>query len=312
MGIGTWAWGNKFLWDYDPARDAELQAAFNYCVEHGLNWFDSADSYGTGELAGRSEILLGKFIQSYKGGPRDDIRVATKFAPYPWRVGRGSIVQACRETLERLQRPCLDVAQLHWSPPLGWQEDAYIDGLADCVDRGMARAIGVSNYGPVKLQGVVRQLKARGLTLASNQVQLSLLSRVPLESGLLDTCRENGVVLIGYSPLCLGLLSGKYDADNMPKGARGVLFRQLLPKVGPLIQTLREVANERSKTVGQVALNWCLAKGAVPLVGVKTAKQAEENLGALGWRLSEAEVRALDDVSSAVKAKTLQNIFQTA
>lgn len=88
MGCGTWAWGNKFLWGYDPQMDPQLQAVFNYCVENGVTLFDTGDSYGTGRLKGRSESLLGQFSQAYQGDHRNQICVGTKLAPYPWRLTR--------------------------------------------------------------------------------------------------------------------------------------------------------------------------------------------------------------------------------
>lgn len=143
-------------------------------------------------------------------------------------------------------------------------------------------------------------------------MQLSLLSTLPLESGLLEASSELGVTPIGYSPLALGLLSGKYDADSVPAGPRGVLFRQLAPGLAPLLDTLREVSRARGKSVSQVAINWVMCQGAVVIVGIRTPEQAADNLGALGWRLSKAEQDALTEEARRVPKKATQNIFQTA
>eukprot|EP00611_Tribonema_gayanum_P027636 TRINITY_DN6895_c0_g1_i3.p1 TRINITY_DN6895_c0_g1~~TRINITY_DN6895_c0_g1_i3.p1 ORF type:complete len:286 (-),score=107.54 TRINITY_DN6895_c0_g1_i3:133-990(-) len=282
-------------------------------------------SYGTGKLAGQSEKLLGKFIREYPGAAskRDDIRVATKFAPYPFRIGEGSMRQACQETLDRLERPVLDVAQLHWPPSLGWQEAAYLRALAGLRAEGRVCEIGLSNYGPRGLRRVHAALAAAGAPLASNQVQFSLISRLPLESGLVDAARELGVTPIAYSPLGLGLLTGKYGMGGKaggsgaaaalppPPGPRGFLFRSLLPQLAPLLGTLAAVADARRKTCSQVAVNWTMCKGAVPIVGVKSAAQAREAAGALGWRLSAAEVEELDAAARRCRVQAQQNIFQT-
>ncbi|CAM9803916.1 unnamed protein product [Discosporangium mesarthrocarpum] len=172
MGVGTWAWGNKLVWGYNKAMDAELQEAFNLCLTEGINWFDTADSYGTGKIVGQAEVLLGKFLREYPGSAnvREGVQIATKFAPYPYRIGCGSIIKACDETLERLKMESLGVGQLHWAPPLGWQEKAYWQGLADLRAVGRIREVGLSNYGPKKLEQAQRFLGDRGVPLASNQV----------------------------------------------------------------------------------------------------------------------------------------------
>lgn len=117
MGLGTWSWGNRFLWGYDESQDPELQQLFNLVVSSGINIFDTADSYGTGRLNGKSELLLGKFLREYPGSPkvRDGVHIATKFAAYPWRVLPGNVVAACRGSLRRLGLEQLSVGQLHWS-----------------------------------------------------------------------------------------------------------------------------------------------------------------------------------------------------
>ncbi|CAM9880417.1 unnamed protein product [Scytosiphon promiscuus] len=314
MGLGTWAWGNKVVWGYDDSMDAELQEAFNLCVTEGINWFDTADSYGTGKIVGQAERLLGKFVREYPGSEkvREDLQIATKFAPYPYRIGSQSIVKACDETLERVEADSLGVGQLHWAPPLGWQEEAYWTGLAELRAAGRIREVGLSNYGP---KGVARAhsfLAGLDTPLASNQVQFSLISRYPLENGLLSTAESLGVTSIAYSPLGLGLLTGKYNSGNIPSGPRGIIFRRVLPTMGPLLAALGEISETRGKSMSQVALNWCVCKGTVPIVGVKTLAQARENLGALGWSLSPEEVEGLDAAAKMIKKQSVQNIFQSA
>ena len=122
LGCGTWSWGNKLLWDYDPSQDEEIYRAYRAIRDAGVTIFDTADSYGTLELNGRAEILLGQFERRYQGekssrsnnifgsllgGTSDNSnkqQVATKFAPYPWRITRGSMVQAAKESLKRLEQ----------------------------------------------------------------------------------------------------------------------------------------------------------------------------------------------------------------
>ncbi|NTV38068.1 MAG: aldo/keto reductase, partial [Anaerolineales bacterium] len=136
------------------------------------------------------------------------------------------------------------------------------------------------------------------IPLASNQVEYHLLDRHVEKNGLLDRCKETGVRLIAYSPLAMGLLTGKYTPENPPPGVRGRKYASILPDLPGLIALLTEIGQgHNERTPGQVEMNWVICKGALPIPGAKTAKQAEQNLGALGWKLTADEVKALDDAS---------------
>ncbi|GKU89016.1 hypothetical protein SLEP1_g3213 [Rubroshorea leprosula] len=315
MGFGTWAWGNQLLWGYQESMDSELQQVFNFAVENGINLFDTADSYGTGRLNGQSEKLLGKFIREFPGKKleQSEIVIATKFAAYPWRLTPGQFVKACKASLDRLQIEQIGIGQLHWStanyaPP---QELALWGGLVAMYEKGLVQAVGVSNYGPKQLVKIHDYLKARGVPLCSAQVQFSLLSMGEEQMEIKKICDSLGIRLISYSPLGLGMLSGKYTPSNLPRGPRALLFKQILPGLEPLLSSLREIAESRRKTIPQVAINWCICKGTIPIPGIKTVKQVEENLGALGWRLSSTELLQLEDAAHESPQRMIQNIFQT-
>ncbi|KAG6579301.1 Pyridoxal reductase, chloroplastic, partial [Cucurbita argyrosperma subsp. sororia] len=311
MGFGTWAWGNQLLWGYQESMDAELQQIFNLAVENGINLFDTADSYGTGRLNGQSEKLLGKFIRESQ--EKNDIVIATKFAAYPWRLTPGQFVKACKASLDRMQIEKIGIGQLHWSTanyaPL--QEMALWDGLVAMYDQGLVQAVGVSNYGPKQLVKIHDYLKDRGVPLCSAQVQFSLLSLGDEQLETKKICDSLGIRLIAYSPLGLGMLTGKYSPSKLPSGPRGLLFRQILPGLEPLLSTLGNIAEKRRKTIPQVAINWCISKGTIPIPGAKTLKQAQENLGALGWRLTQEESNLLEDGARASTGRMIQNVFQT-
>ncbi|XP_050385627.1 pyridoxal reductase, chloroplastic [Argentina anserina] len=313
MGFGTWAWGNQLLWGYQESMDSELQQVFNIAVDNGINLFDTADSYGTGRLNGKSEKLLGKFIKDFQGQRRKDIVIATKFAAYPWRLTPGQFVNACNASLDRMQIDQIGIGQLHWSTanyaPL--QERALWDGLVAMYDKGLVQAVGVSNYGPKQLLKIYDYLNARGVPLCSAQVQFSLLSVGDDQLEIKNICDSLGIRLIAYSPLGLGMLTGKYTPSNLPNGPRGILFKQILPGLEPLLRSLKDIAQKRNKTIPQVAINWCISKGTIPIPGVKTVKQVEENLGALGWRLSSQELLQLENAARESPRKMIQNVFQT-
>lgn len=294
LGIGTWAWGDRLFWGYGRSyTEADLQAAFETCLEAGINFFDTAEVYGRGE----SERLLGRFIRM-AGRP---VVVATKFLPYPWRLRRGSLIRALSGSLRRLGMKQVDLYQIHWPfPPVSIE--TWMAALADAVEAGLTRAVGVSNYNVEQMRRAHVALSQRGIPLASNQVEYSLLKRAPERNGLLDTCRELNVTLIAYSPLAQGLLTGKYTPENPPPGVRRRRYsRERLARIQPLVNLLREIgAAHGGKTPAQVAINWVICKGAVPIPGVKNERQARQNIGALGWRLSEEEVQVLDEASEEV------------
>jgi aryl-alcohol dehydrogenase-like predicted oxidoreductase len=283
------------LWGFGRGYGEEdVREAFEISVEAGLNFYDSAEAYGFG----RSEELLGKFARNAS----KPIVTATKFFPYPWRLRRKSLIGALRKSLQRLGMASVDLYQVHWPfPPL--PIETWMAAMAESVDAGLARAVGVSNYSAVQTERAHAALAERGVPLASNQILYSMLDRKPERNQLMETCRRLNVTVIAYSPLAQGLLTGKYTPENPPPGVRGRrLKRGFLGELRSLIDLMREIGNGHgSKTPAQVALNWVMCKGAVPIPGAKTAKQAKENAGALGWKLDSDEVKALDTASEALE-----------
>jgi aryl-alcohol dehydrogenase-like predicted oxidoreductase len=137
--------------------------------------------------------------------------------------------------------------------------------------------------------------------LASNQVHYSLLNRTVEKNGTLARCKELGIRLIAYSPIEKGLLSGKYGVSSPPPGARSRSYTNLLPKIGPLLKLMTEIGQDHGgKSNVQVALNWVICKGALAIPGAKNAQQAQENAGALGWRLTDEEVTRLERASDTI------------
>jgi len=221
--------------------------------------------------------------------------VATKFMPYPWRLWKGALLSKLRASLARLGLERVDLYQIHW-PFSPLPIELWANALADAVEAGLTRAVGVSNYNSAQMLRAHSVLSKRGIPLASNQAEFHLLNRHVEHEGLLKLCRELGVTLIAYSPLAKGMLTGKYTPQTRPPGLRSYLFRRArLGKIQPLIQLMRGIGQAHDgKSPAQVALNWVMSKGAVPIPGAKNAKQAQENAAALGWRLAEAEIAALD------------------
>ena len=315
IGVGTWSWGNRLLWNYHPERDDSLLLdTFHACIRAGLTFFDTADSYGTGRFQGRSETLLGQGLSQLQLEQRQRVAVATKLAPYPWRLGRQGFCKAMAASHQRLGRP-IDLVQLHWSTAryMPWQEKPLLQGLMDQVQLGGAKSVGLSNMGPQRLRHTVAWMADSGIRLRSVQVQFSLLSQQPCQpGGVLEVCRELGITAIAYSPLALGLLTGRYTTNHLPSGPRGLLFSRLLPRLEPLLSLMDEIAADHGSTPAGVAVNWCRAHGTIPIPGLRRPHHVDAMGQALSWMLSTDECCALDQASRVLATLMPQNPFQSA
>jgi aryl-alcohol dehydrogenase-like predicted oxidoreductase len=293
LGVGTWAWGDRSTWgmggyDADLTRDS-IREAWNASIDAGVTLFDTAEIYGRGE----SERIIGELLAGDPGRAASAV-VATKFMPSPWKLQvRGALHKALRGSLARLGLPTVDLYQIHGPVSLR-SHAALADALAAAHEAGLVKAVGVSNYSVKETASMAEELRTRGMRLATNQIEFSLLRRSPETSGLLRACAELGVVPLAYSPIGQGRLTGKYSASHPPPGKR-TFSNHPMAVVDHIVDELRAVGEEHGgKVPSQVALNWVMAKGAVPIPGAKNRHQAEENAGALGWRLTEEDVDRLD------------------
>jgi aryl-alcohol dehydrogenase-like predicted oxidoreductase len=293
MGLGAWSWGDRSVWNYGHGySDADIEAAFHTSIESGINLVDTAEVYGSG----RSEQLIGQFLKSTE----TPVLIATKYMPFPWRLRRRSLLNALRHSLERLGLDHVDLYQIHWPfPP--YPLELWVQEMAKVAKAGLTRTVGVSNFNRNQMQRAFTILTKFDLPLASNQVKYHLLDRTVEKNGLLDRCKEMGVRLIAYSPIAQGFLTGKYTPEHIPYGVRGNGAAAKLKRIQPLINLMKEIGEGHSgKTPAQIALNWVICKGALPIPGAKTASQAAQNAGAVGWRLTSEEIQALDEASDKV------------
>jgi aryl-alcohol dehydrogenase-like predicted oxidoreductase len=296
LGVGTWAWGDGLFWSYGKDyAEADLRAAFAASLAAGVNFFDTAEIYGFGE----SERLLGQFMAATP----EPVVMATKYFPLPWRFSPEAVSEALTASLERLGRSRVELYQVHWPLDFFLGQRALMEVLAKEVKQGRIGAIGVSNYSARQMREAHGYLAAHGVPLAVNQVQYSLLHRTIESNGVMATAQELGIVILAYSPLAQGLLTGKYSLDNAPKpeGARKISPRfstSGLGKIQPLVNALKAIAQAHDKTPAQVALNWLICQGnVVPIPGAKNARQAEQNAGALGWAMTPAEHAQLSHIA---------------
>jgi aryl-alcohol dehydrogenase-like predicted oxidoreductase len=294
MGLGAWAWGDRLMWGYGRGYAlGDLRAVFDTSISSGVTFIDTAESYGQGQ----SETILGQLLKMVE----QPVKIATKFMPFPWRLSRQTLVKALRGSLQRLGLEQVQLYQVHMPlPPVN--VETWMEGMAEAVQAGLTLGVGVSNYDQEKMQRAYERLLREDIHLASNQMEYSLLNRTVEKNGLLQLCQEMNIKLIAYSPLCMGVLTGKYTPENTPPGIRGGRFgKRYLAKIEPLLTLMKHIGSDHGgKTPAQVAINWVMCKGAMPIPGAKTLAQAEQNAGALNWRLEDDAVRKLDEMSDRI------------
>ncbi len=309
LGVGTWAWGDKGVWGmggYDTSlTESTIREAWEASIEAGIVLFDTAEVYGRGE----SERIIGRLIAAAPD-VRGQVVIATKFMPSPWKVNvHAALLSAARRSRERLGIETIDLYQIHGPISLR-SHDALAEALAAAQAEGLVRAVGVSNYSAKETRAMDTALRKRGLRLASNQVEFSLLRTMPLRVGLIDLCRELGVVPLAYSPIGQGRLTGKYSASNPPPSSR-TFSAHPMEQVDQIVGELRRIGEAHGdRTPSQVALAWLIARGAVPIPGAKNRSQAEQNAGALGWRMTDEELAALDGAALYGKRGVSQRVWQ--
>jgi aryl-alcohol dehydrogenase-like predicted oxidoreductase len=295
LGVGAMTWGDaKGFARLHPAKTAyggahgfeEEKRALELSIVAGVNLFDTAAMYS----GGASERRVGELARG------KDVLIASKF-PGGFSFRAEGFPKELEASLARLGRDTIDLYQHHF-PTRGVSVPELMDQLADAVEAGKVKAVGVSNYSVEQMREAHAALAKRGIPLASNQVEYSLLHRRPETNGVLDACRELGITLIAYSPLAGGRLTGKYSAQHRAGG----FFRRILPQysrgaleaIQPVITLLREIGERYSKIPSQVALRWLIENPIVlPIPGAKNGNQAMENAETLQFFLTADEVEAL-------------------
>ncbi len=288
IGLGTWQFGSR-EWGYGDAYAGSGAAAIvRRALELGVTLFDTAEIYGFG----RSERILGEAL----GEDLKSVFLATKMLPVmpiaPVVEQRG-VASASRLGARRL-----DLYQVHQPNP-AVRDGTIMRGMRALQRTGLVDEVGVSNY---SLKRWIAAEKALGTRVLSNQVRYSLADRGP-ERDLVPYAQAHGRVIIAYSPLAQGLLSGRYDKASRPKNsvrANSALFLpENLDRAAGLIAALRQVAEAHSATPSQVALAWLIRNPVVVAIpGASTVAQLESNAAAAEIDLTDEEYRTLADESS--------------
>jgi len=299
LGMMEFAGGGGLMGFAFPKIDQETKnATVQAGLDGGVNWFDTAELYGRGV----SEASLATALK-VAGKKDDEVVVATKWWPL-FRTAR-NIPKTIDDRLHFLDGYSISNYMVH-QPYSFSSPEAEMDEMAKLVKAGKIRSVGVSNFSPERMRRAHRQLQKHGLPLAVNQVRYSLLDRAIEFNGTLETAKELGVTIISYTPLESGLLTGKYHKNPELLAKKSPFYRSLLKRgierSRKLIRALETVGGRYNATPAQVALNWIIySQGdiVVTIPGVTNPRQAEDNAGAMKFKLSGDEIALLDDVSRA-------------
>jgi aryl-alcohol dehydrogenase-like predicted oxidoreductase len=287
IGLGTWQFGSRD-WGYgERYATQDAFAIVRRALELGVTLFDTAELYGFG----RSERILGQAL----GGNRESVFLATKLLPV---VPIAPVVeQRAVASANRLGVGRLDLYQVHQPNPL-FRDGLTMRGMRTLQRVGLIEDVGVSNYSLDRWRAAEAALGGRVL---SNQVRYSLIARAP-ERELIPFAESDGHIVIAYSPLAQGLLSGRYHRDHRPsnwvRAASALFLPDNLERIGPLIGALRDVADAHDATPAQIALAWAIRSPAVVAIpGASSVEQLESNVAAAEIELTENEYQALQAAS---------------
>jgi aryl-alcohol dehydrogenase-like predicted oxidoreductase len=304
FGTGTFGGSGEFFKAWGTSDVAEASRLVDVCLEAGLNLFDSADIYSSG----KAEEILGQAIK----GRRDKVLISTKgtfrFGEGPNDVGssRFHLIQAVEGSLRRLGTDYIDLYQLHGFDAMTPIEEVLgtLDGL---VQAGKIRYIGCSNFSGWHLMKSLAISEKYGLArYVAHQAYYSLIGR-DYEWELMPLGLDQRVGAVVWSPLGWGRLTGKIRRGQpLPETSR--LNSKIVTDIGPpvdndylyrVVDAIDAVARETGKTVPQIALNWLLQRPTVAtiIIGARNEEQLRQNLGALGWNLTPAQVAKLDAAS---------------
>ena len=297
LGMMEFAGGGGLMGSAFPIIEQENKnATIKAGLDGGINWFDTAELYGSGV----SEASLAIGLKA--AGKKDaDVVVATKWWPL-FRTA-SNIPKTIGDRLRYLDGFSISNYMVH--QPFSFSSpEAEMEEMAKLVEAGKIRSVGVSNFNAEKMRRAHRQLQKHRLPLAVNQVRYSLLDRRIEKNGILETAKELGVTIISYTPLESGLLTGKYHKNpellDKKSTIRRVMFQRNMEKSRKLISTMEEIGCKYNATAAQVALNWIIySQGdiVVTIPGVTSPSQAEDNAGAMKFKLTEAEIARLGSLS---------------
>ncbi|MGF7045602.1 aryl-alcohol dehydrogenase-like predicted oxidoreductase [Paenibacillus sp. DS2015] len=305
LGLGCWQFskGTGLVGRYWPVlSDEDIVAIVRMSLEGGMNWLDTAESYGRGQ----SERALDRALRiiENQGMELSDVHIATKW----WPIGRSanSLTTTIEDRIAALGGRTIDLYQIHQPFSLSSIEKE-MKAMSALISNGKIRYAGVSNYSASQMVKAHTILKEYGYELVSNQVKYNLLDRRIEHNGVLAAAKELGITIIAYSPLQQGVLTGKFHGDPTLVGGIRRYHSSFKPKglaiSKPLIDLLEQLGIKYQRTASQVALNWLIhyhGDTVVAIPGASKVKHAVENIGAMRFALTGDELTEISEVSNAV------------
>jgi aryl-alcohol dehydrogenase-like predicted oxidoreductase len=297
IGLGGMQFAGRMMATYwNGPHQEEINSIVRVSLEGGINWFDTAEIYGFGH----SERALSMALQK-AGKKNGDIIIATKWIPI---MRTASNIAKTFPTREKHLAPFnIDLFQVHLPTSLSSVE-AQMSAMADLLDAKKIKAVGVSNFSEEGMRRAQQALVARGYALASNQVRYSLIDRRIESNGILEAARELGISIIAYSPLALGMLSGKYHQNPEALSRLPLIRRRTIKsnveKSRELVEALMDIAGSYSVSASQVALNWLVnyhGNTVVAIPGASRVEQARQNCAAMAFRLKQEDMDRIERLS---------------
>jgi aryl-alcohol dehydrogenase-like predicted oxidoreductase len=309
IGFGCWEIGGT----YGKIDEVQFQQAVQRAIDAGINCFDTAEAYGMGT----SEQALARAL----GARRQEVSIVTKFgvgydeAPNRRDSSRQRVMASIEKSLQNLQTDYVDVYLVHW-PDVQTPFEETMRALDDMVQQGKTRYIGVSNFRLAQLEACMRLRRVDVVQYGWNMFDRRM------QAEIFPYCAAQQLGVMAYGSLAYGMLTGTFHADmqfddndwRSRAGQMGVLnlFRTLFgpdyfPRNLRAVEELKALATEYHKTLPQFALRWTTSHPviSVALVGCRQASEVEENLGALGWAISEADMAAIDAIFARHNAVTM-------
>lgn len=297
IAMGAWAWGDTEGYFGNTMTGEEFRPIFDAAMKAGMNLWDTATAYSNGE----SEKILGGFVND---AGRENVIVSTKFTPQMAGIYDNNVEKMCEASLARMDMDYFDIYWIH--NPVGAPE--YTKQLISLLQNGKVKSVGVSNHNLAQIKEADEILKAAGYRVSAVQNHYSLMNRSSEESGILDYCKENGIVFYGYMTLEQGALSGKYDKENpFPDGsARANVFNPLLEKIEVITAELKKVAAVHGVSPAQIATAYAVNKGVLPILGVTKLYQVEEAVQTADIILTGDEIAALETAADRSDVTSIQ------
>ena len=291
IALGAWAWGNDGTFGGNLTAET-LKPIFDCAMRNGLNLWDTAYAYGMGT----SEKVLAGFLKDL---PRDAYLVSDKFTPQCANSNPTAMADMIEMQLGLMELDRFDIYWIHnvWNAP-HWTEELakFFEGKENVP------LLGVSNHNLAEIKDANEILRAHGLKLSAVQNHYSLLNRSSEDSGILDYCRENGIVFFSYMVLEQGALSGRYDtAHPMPEGSdRAATYNPMMPRIEKLNAELKTLADKYGVEIAQIPVAWAIAKGTLPIIGVTKVKHVEDAAKAAAITLTGDEIARLEKVADTL------------